>query len=129
MAGMAIGEEQFVPAQTLNDGAGQGIYAETPIEKAPANVAVGNRSDEYPLLILDILYRRRVGAVVAVDCHMVGQEEAQGWTRHHLDGQAQLVAVGGGPALDADQPAAMPVKPAAGLRRYLVGRGHIEQLP
>ena len=60
---------------------------------------------------------------------MVGQEEAQGWTRHHLDGQAQLVAVGACPALDADQPAAMPVKPAAGLRRHLVGRRHIEQLP
>ena len=52
MAGAAIGEQQLVPAQALDDRAGQGLYAESPRGKAPANVAIGNRTDENPFLIL-----------------------------------------------------------------------------
>jgi hypothetical protein len=99
------------------------------LRKAAAKIRVGRRLHEHALIILSVPDRCGIAAVIPVNSHMVGQEEPDRCAGEHLHRQSQHVEVGGRSAADGDEPAMIPVNPAAAFWCHLKGRRDVQQVP
>ena len=103
MARKTVGKQSFVARDAFDASAGRKIDAEASVGKAPADLAVGSRSNEDALAVPVVARRRLVGAIVAVDGDVARQEATRGRAGENVDGQRHFMARRERPALDPDQ--------------------------
>ncbi len=127
--GAAVCEQQLVPADPLDDGAGQWDDSETAIRKATAHIGFGGWLNEHAFVIHPISDGYTIDSVVPVEGHVVGQKKADRGAGQYRRRERQFVSVGWGAAADFDAPGRVFVNPAAALRRHLEGGRHVQQVP